>query len=109
MDGDGLFPVWAAANGCLRTPRNDFARRGLRVRVPSSPPDLIWPFVPQGRSAQASRDIAGNALDHSTRVQLRALLRDVVTTRNIPTLLVSHDLGEVAALMPKQARQARKS
>jgi len=73
----------------------------------STPSDLA--FCPQGRSAQASRDIAANALDHSTRVQLRALLRDVVTTRNIPTLLVSHDLGEVAALMPKQARQARKS
>ena len=39
-----------------------------------------------------------SALDAHTRVQLRALLRDVVTERSLPTVLVSHDADEVRSL-----------
>ncbi|MCL3861816.1 ATP-binding cassette domain-containing protein [Actinotalea sp. K2] len=39
-----------------------------------------------------------SALDRQTRLRLRALLRDVVTTGSIPTLLVSHDPDEVREL-----------
>lgn len=39
-----------------------------------------------------------SALDAATRVQLRALLREVVAAQSIPTLLVSHDVDEVRAL-----------
>jgi molybdate transport system ATP-binding protein len=39
-----------------------------------------------------------SALDQSTRVQLRGLLRRVVIERAVPTVLVTHDLDEVRAL-----------
>jgi molybdate transport system ATP-binding protein len=39
-----------------------------------------------------------SALDQSTRIQLRGLLRRVVTERAVPTVLVTHDLDEVRAL-----------
>jgi molybdate transport system ATP-binding protein len=39
-----------------------------------------------------------SALDAATRVQLRALLREVVTERSLPTVLVSHDADEVRTL-----------
>jgi molybdate transport system ATP-binding protein len=39
-----------------------------------------------------------SALDAPTRVRLRTLLRETVTERDLPTLLVSHDLDEVRAL-----------
>jgi molybdate transport system ATP-binding protein len=39
-----------------------------------------------------------SALDQRTRVALRALLRSTVTERDVPTLLVSHDLEEVRTL-----------
>ena len=39
-----------------------------------------------------------SALDSATRISLRALLRQTVTERAIPTLLVTHDLDEVRAL-----------
>ena len=39
-----------------------------------------------------------SALDAPTRVQLRALVRDLVTAARLPTLLVSHDPEEVRAL-----------
>ncbi len=39
-----------------------------------------------------------SALDATTRVRLRELLREVVTERALPTVLVSHDADEVRAL-----------
>lgn len=39
-----------------------------------------------------------SALDAPTRVRLRTLLRETVVERQIPALLVSHDLDEVRAL-----------
>jgi molybdate transport system ATP-binding protein len=39
-----------------------------------------------------------SALDHATRHTLRGLLREVVNTTKVPTLLVTHDLDEAAEL-----------
>ncbi len=39
-----------------------------------------------------------SALDHATRRTLRSLLREVVNTTGVPTLLVTHDLDEAAEL-----------
>jgi molybdate transport system ATP-binding protein len=39
-----------------------------------------------------------SALDHATRRTLRVLLREVVNTTGVPTLLVTHDLDEAAEL-----------
>ena len=39
-----------------------------------------------------------SALDQATRIALRALLRSTITARALPTLLVTHDPDEVAAL-----------
>jgi molybdate transport system ATP-binding protein len=39
-----------------------------------------------------------SALDHTTRQTLRALLRDLVATTGVATLIVTHDLDEAAEL-----------
>ncbi len=39
-----------------------------------------------------------SALDHATRIRLRAMLREVVEASGTPALLVSHDLAEVNTL-----------
>lgn len=45
-----------------------------------------------------------SALDAASRVSLRALLRDTVVERALPTLLVTHDLEEVRALADSVVR-----
>ena len=45
-----------------------------------------------------------SALDAPTRLALRGLLRDAVTERSLPTLLVSHDADEVGALADSVVR-----
>jgi ABC-type sulfate/molybdate transport systems ATPase subunit len=45
-----------------------------------------------------------SALDAPTRLALRGLLRQAVTERSLPTLLVSHDADEVGALADSVVR-----
>jgi molybdate transport system ATP-binding protein len=51
-----------------------------------------------GNPALLLLDEPFSALDHATRRTLRTLLRDVVNTTGVPTLLVTHDLDEAAEL-----------
>ena len=51
-----------------------------------------------GKPAVLLLDEPFSALDHTTRRTLRALLRDLVDTTGVATLLVTHDLDEAAEL-----------
>jgi molybdate transport system ATP-binding protein len=51
-----------------------------------------------GNPALLLLDEPFSALDHATRRTLRTLLREVVNTTGVPTILVTHDLDEAAEL-----------
>lgn len=86
--------------------RTELARVGAGHLAPARPRTLSGG---ERQRVALARALAGDpaillldeplsALDLTTRQQLRRLIRDVVVERNLPTLLVSHDVDEVHTL-----------